>query len=143
MSLLVGCSLNKCMVCGKEEVAYKKDGYMFCKECYEKRLLESQKKKEAYNNSSTQKHELFQPGRESDAWICAQDIVEQNLKAPASAKFCKSYEATVTYTGASDYKVEGYVDAENGFGANIRTNFTVTLTLTQEGYKNGLVTFDE
>lgn len=39
--------------------------------------------------------------------------------------------------------VVGWVDAENSYGAKIRTNFIVTLTLTEKGYKNGYVIFDE
>lgn len=82
-----------------------------------------------------------QAGREIDAWVCSEDIVKNNLKAPSTAKFCSYTEATVTYTGGANYTVKGYVDAENSFGAMIRNNFTVTLTLTASGYKNGSVIF--
>lgn len=81
--------------------------------------------------------------REIDAWVCAQDIVENNLKAPSTAKFCKYPDATVTYLGGADYMIFGWVDAENGYGAKLRTNFVVTLTLTEKGYTNGYVLFDE
>lgn len=82
-------------------------------------------------------------GREMDAWVCAQDIVEAKLKSPSSAKFCKYPDATITYCGDADYMVVGWVDAENSYGAKIRTSFIVTLTLTEKGYKNGYVIFDE
>lgn len=82
-------------------------------------------------------------GRESDAWVCAMHIVEQDLKAPATAKFCKYPDAIVACTGSNDYAIKGYVDSENSFGANIRTHFTVTLTLTEQGYKNGFATYEE
>ena len=82
-------------------------------------------------------------GHEMDAWVCAQDIVEANLKSPSSAKFCKYPDATITYCGDADYMVVGWVDAENSYGAKIRTSFIVTLTLTEKGYKNGYVIFDE
>ena len=81
--------------------------------------------------------------REMDAWVCAEDIVKANLKSPSSAKFCKYPEATITYCGDADYMVVGWVDAENSYGAKIRTDFIVTLTLTEKGYKNGYVIFDE
>ena len=45
--------------------------------------------------------------------------------------------------GNNNYAIIGYVDAENSYGAKMRTNFTVWLTLTKSGYKNGYVVFDE
>ena len=93
------------------------------------------------NKPSTSSGSGYLPNREKDAWVCAQDIVNSNLKAPATAKFCSYTEATITHNGGSDYTVKGYVDAENSYGAQIRTNFTVTLTLTEKGYTNGYVTF--
>ena len=94
-----------------------------------------------YNTADTNQSSE-QSGREIDAWVCAQDIVRGSLKAPSTAKFCSYPAATVTYNGGSDYTVKGYVDAENSYGAETRNNFTVTLTLTEKGYKNGLVTFN-
>ena len=80
--------------------------------------------------------------RKTDAWVCAQDIVNSNLKAPSTAEYCSYPSADITWNGGSDYTVSGYVDAENGFGSMVRTYFTVTLTLTAKGYKNGYVTFN-
>lgn len=80
--------------------------------------------------------------RKKDAWVCAQDIVNSNLKAPSTAEYCSYPSADITWNGGSDYTVSGYVDAENGFGSMVRTYFTVTLTLTAKGYKNGYVTFN-
>lgn len=82
---------------------------------------------------------------ESDAWVCAQDVVEKNLKSPSSAKFCLMSEATIHYNGedggGSRYTVSGYVDAQNSFGATIRQNFTVNLTVTKDGYRRATCTF--
>ena len=82
---------------------------------------------------------------ESDAWVCAKDVVERNLKSPSSAKFCLMSEATIHYNGEEDggsrYTVSGYVDAQNSFGAMIRKNFTVNLTVTKDGYKRATCTF--
>jgi hypothetical protein len=82
---------------------------------------------------------------ESDAWVCAQDVVKKNLKSPSSAKFCLMSEATIHYNGedggGSRYTVSGYVDAQNSFGATIRKNFTVNLTVTKDGYKRATCTF--
>lgn len=79
----------------------------------------------------------------TQAWVCAQDIVKQNLKSPSTAKFCTMPEATIRNSKDNDWAVSGWVDAQNSFGGTIRTKFFVTLTLTENGYKNGYVIFDE
>ena len=43
--------------------------------------------------------------------------------------------------GGNRWKVSGYVDAQNSFGATVRTNWTVTLTLTNSGFKDYDVKF--
>ena len=40
------------------------------------------------NKPSTSSGSGYLPNREKDAWVCAQDIVNSNLKAPTTAKFC-------------------------------------------------------
>ncbi|QDY06166.1 hypothetical protein FJK98_02470 [Micromonospora sp. HM134] len=55
-----------------------------------------------------------------DAERVCQDFVKKRLKAPASAEF-----TGITHTGyGSDYTVTGSVDAQNTFGATIRSTFT-------------------
>lgn len=78
-----------------------------------------------------------------DAKVCAKDAVKQVLNSPSTAKFCPSYEMTAVNTGGANWKVTGYVDAQNAFGTYIRKNWIVTLELTEEGYKHGKVTFDD
>lgn len=76
-------------------------------------------------------------------WICAKDVASQSLKSPGKAKFCPIYEAEVYSLGGNQYMAMGYVDAQNSYGAEIRTNFCVWLTKTKDGYKDGYVEFDE
>lgn len=71
-----------------------------------------------------------------DAWVCAQNVVEGRLKSPSTAKFCSYDSSRVTELGNNKYRIVGYVDAQNSFGATVRSNFTVTLTLTEHGYKD-------
>lgn len=78
---------------------------------------------------------------EGRAIVCAEMAVEDRLKSPSTADFCPSYEMTVTNLGGDTWKVTGYVDAQNSFGAEIREYWTVTLTLTETGYKNCSVSF--
>ncbi|MBI0446062.1 hypothetical protein D9600_08850 [Deinococcus sp. DB0503] len=57
-------------------------------------------------------------------------MVTEQLKAPATAKFDNYYSArdngNLTGSYVTGYTWNGYVDAENSFGANIRTDFTCT-----------------
>lgn len=78
--------------------------------------------------------------RSMDAWVCAMDVVENRLKSPSTADFCSYPEATIIDLGDNRYKIKGYVDAQNTFGATVRTQFTVTLTLTESGYKDASCT---
>ena len=66
---------------------------------------------------------------EFDAAVIAEKIVKNNLKVPSTAKFCKHSEYTITCS-VNTWTVSGYVDAENSFGAAIRSAFTVTFTFT-------------
>ena len=75
-----------------------------------------------------------------DAWVCAQDVVESELKSPSSAKFPWYSERFITDLGNNEYMISAYVDSDNSFGAKIRSEFTVTLTLTEDGYTNASVT---
>lgn len=54
----------------------------------------------------------------------AMNIVEGSLKAPSTAEFQSSAEMGVARNGEL-VAVEGYVDAQNGFGAMIRSEFVV------------------
>ncbi len=55
--------------------------------------------------------------------VCHQEVSDQ-LRAPATADFGGE---TVTHTG-DRYTVVGHVDAQNGFGAQIRTNWVCNAT---------------
>ena len=79
--------------------------------------------------------------RTTDAKICAQKVVEDNLKSPSTAKFCKYAEMTAVNLGGNRWKITGYVDAQNSFGATLRENWTVTLTLTTSGFTDATVIF--
>ncbi len=99
---------------------------------------------QADNSSSNGLGKKLKDGdTKTNAWICAQDVVKGSLKSPSTAKFCSIMDVDVYDQGNNNYAIIGYVDAENSYGAKMRTNFTVWLTLTKSGYKNGYVVFDE
>lgn len=62
-----------------------------------------------------------------EVYAMAESIVEQKLKAPRTAKFCGYTQAKVINYEPNKYTVLNCVDAENSFGAMIRSNFEVSL----------------
>ena len=61
--------------------------------------------------------------------IQAQQFVLQGLKAPSTAKFpALPYDTSTDGDGL--YKVNSYVDSQNGFGAMIRSDWTVLMRLS-------------
>lgn len=72
-------------------------------------------------------------------WTDAQDAVKEELKAPSTAKFPWDYESYVTDNGDGTYTVTSYVDAENSFGAKIRSKFRC-IVHNEDGSGNGTVT---
>jgi len=67
---------------------------------------------------------------EFGAFYISKQFVEKRLKAPSTADFCSYSDATVTDLGGGRFKVIAYVDAQNSFGAKIRTNYTCVVKST-------------
>lgn len=59
-------------------------------------------------------------------------FVEERLKAPSTADFQNCYQAAVAYRSDSMFTVQSYVDAQNAFGAPLRTKYTCIMK-----YKGG------
>ncbi|UQY33599.1 hypothetical protein K8U54_18020 [Pseudomonas fulva] len=66
---------------------------------------------------------------ETRAYGAAQRIIERHLKAPSTADFPSSNSSQVKVTEVSKckYRIQAYVDAQNAFGAKIRTPFSITV----------------
>jgi len=68
------------------------------------------------------------------ASITCEDIIESRLVAPSTAKFASYYEQQIWTLGKNSgayenaYRVTGYVDAQNSFGALIRTYYTCDIS---------------
>jgi len=60
----------------------------------------------------------------------AHDFVEARLKAPSTASFG---DAKVVPMGGGEYLVSSYVDAQNAFGAMLRTHYDCTVRTTDGG----------
>ena len=61
---------------------------------------------------------------QADAWYACKEFIIRSLKAPKTAEFPRYQPSSVTYMGSNEYRVSIYVDAENSFGALIRSRFT-------------------
>ena len=62
-----------------------------------------------------------------EAFVMSQRFVKRQLRSPATAKFPSILEADVRDLGDGRFLVSAYVDAENAFGALIRTHYKATL----------------
>ncbi len=63
----------------------------------------------------------------SAAQFACQGYVQDRLKAPASAQFAPFRELAISGSGVGPWTVRGYVDAQNSFGANLRSKFSCTV----------------
>lgn len=72
-------------------------------------------------------------------WVDAEDAVKGGLKSPSTADFPGDYESYITSNGDGTYTVSAYVDAENSFGAKIRSNFRCKVS-NEDGSGEGSVT---
>jgi hypothetical protein len=77
---------------------------------------------------------LEDKGSKIGAFFAAKDYVRTSLKAPSTADFgglffgeTQNPNECVSDLGDGVFEVKIWVDAENSFGAKLRTNFVVTL----------------
>jgi len=65
--------------------------------------------------------------RRIDAFVMSHDFVKDRLKAPSTAEFPWYDEKFVEDLGNGKFRVTAYVDAENSFGAMLRSNYVCAL----------------
>ena len=68
----------------------------------------------------------------NEAVYASHKFVESRLKSPKSADFQPMFQAKVKREN-DIYTITSYVDSQNGFGANIRSNFIVKLKRKSNG----------
>ena len=64
---------------------------------------------------------------DSKVHIMSKSYVENVLKSPSTANF-PSYDYSFFDLGDNKYKIVSYVDSQNGFGAQVRSDYLVTLS---------------
>ena len=97
----------------------------------QKKLKEEEKRKE--ERIKIEK-EISETDNSVMVYQVTKDYVKNNLKSPSSAKF-PSMNYVQIYKNGATYTVNGYVDAQNSFGATLRTKYTITIKQTE---KDGL-----
>lgn len=79
-------------------------------------------------------------GKAEDAYYYSQPFVERGLKAPATAEFPYASEVSARALGDCMFQVEAYVDAQNSFGAMLRTRYSAILRRLPEKESWQLIT---
>ena len=72
-----------------------------------------------------------------DASVMAHEFVLKRLKAPSTADFSSTTDETIEELSSAPptFRVKGWVDSQNGFGAKLRSNFWVKLHTADNGGK--------
>lgn len=68
-----------------------------------------------------------------EAYVMAQQFVEQRLKSPSTAKYPLVASECTTRMEGQKYKINAYVDSQNSFGASIRANFIAVVEQYEKG----------
>ncbi|GAA0082983.1 hypothetical protein [Clostridium sp. CTA-6] len=69
------------------------------------------------------------------AYETAKSYVEDELKSPSTAEFPSASEAKITKLGKDEYKIESYVNAENSFGAKVKSTFSCRIVVDYDKEK--------
>jgi len=89
----------------------------------EKKDVEKAEQQQAYVRDK-----CLSDGAKSWAYVLGQDHVKKALKAPGSAEFPSFTEVSVTSNENCSFRIVGYVDAQNSYGALLRTRYELRLT---------------
>lgn len=77
------------------------------------------------------------PADSTDATIVCQKFVTDQLRAPSTAVFSPDSETAASHIGIADkpdtWRVQGWVDSQNSFGAQIRSRYDCVATVTGYG----------
>lgn len=78
------------------------------------------------DKTSSVKEAPFEDPAQDACYICRQ-AVSKNLKASSTAKFQLCNEATKSMDKTNIFTIHSYVDSQNSFGAQIRTEYKCTV----------------
>lgn len=69
---------------------------------------------------------------EEMAYLASQQMIKSKLKSPSTAKFPHYSEVSITSAGLCSFQINGYVDAQNSFGALVRDNYITVVTYDEK-----------
>lgn len=72
----------------------------------------------------------------------AKQAIRENIVSPSSAVFPPYDESFITECSDGSYTVSSYLDADNTFGARIRSNYTVSIILGDGGFQYRIISMD-
>ena len=82
------------------------------------------------------KAEFEKEYRANDAYYTATQFIKKRLKSPSAAEFPKPKEATIQLLeDGATYKIFGYVDSQNSYGAMLRVNWYAKLILSGQEWQ--------
>lgn len=101
-------------------------------EARERREKEAERAREEAESARKEREERLKNAEkdlpdESEAFVMSQWWVKERLIAPSTADFPWSADRVLRSLPGSTYVVTSYVDAQNAFGATIRTRYIATL----------------
>lgn len=79
-----------------------------------------------------EKKEINYCNDEERAYLASQIIIKSKLKSPSTAKFPHYSEVSIVSAGLCTFQIDGYVDAQNSFGALVRDNYTTIITYDEK-----------
>lgn len=71
----------------------------------------------------------------TSAQVACERFVVERLKAPATAAFQSFDKLSVSGSGTGPWRVSGYVDSQNSFGALLRSNYTCVVEFSGDNVK--------
>lgn len=75
--------------------------------------------------------------------LMAREFVRDRLTAPSKAKFAHYRDSSVVTTmGRCEFRVRSYVDAQNAFGATVRTEYTAVIKYVPAADRWQIVSLD-
>lgn len=89
------------------------------------------------NSDSSPRRVPVQKEKHDDITVCteAQMLIEQSLKSPSTAKFPSCRSTNIQRLPNDTFIVSAYVDSQNGFGAMLRTDWTIKYSYIENGSK--------
>ncbi|MGO1160539.1 hypothetical protein ACTOV4_01115 [Brucella sp. C7-11G] len=106
------------------------------KEAAKSAAIEQQKKKNEDAAKARADKEIARCSDNGMAFVMSQKFVKQKLKSPSTASF--DYQPlSSTSLGLCKYRIIAFVDSQNGFGATIRTNYSIDMQLLPDNKWRG------